>query len=179
MKVYGIVNILGKFWPQRTSAISEVDWSVEDEGRILFDGDNSDFYYGSSTGWEKLESRTNVFSFGSKLIFASTLPTNWNIDLTIESDPVVVLSGWGLLIGRRNGDWEITGMNDSGSHDHYTPDNLGVASETVEFSDDDPDEVVSAESHKHTLTYGGSHSHTFDGTWKPAYVRFVIGEYQE
>ena len=42
MKVYGTVNILGDFWPQRTSDISEVVWASDDEGRILYDSDNYD-----------------------------------------------------------------------------------------------------------------------------------------
>jgi len=178
LKVYGTVNILGDFWPQRTSDISEVIWTSAAEGRILYDTDNDDLYYGSASGWVKLTDTDDLFSVGSSLIFASVIPTGWNID-TAFVDKIIMLTNSTSLIGTDGGQWAITGMVATGKHKHFTPSGLGFPATTV-YADDDYKylRALAGKYHKHTFNNNSNHSHTFDGSWRPAYTKLVIGVYQ-
>jgi hypothetical protein len=176
LKVYGTVNILGDFWPQRTSDISEVTWASEDEGRILYDSDNDDLYYGASLGWEELTDAKDLFSVGTTLIFASTLPTGWNINTDMD-DKVIMLTSITSLIGSNAGQWNINGVNYSSNHNHFTP--AGLGSPTQAHAVPGTRSVVSLYTHKHTLSNAGSHKHTFDGNWRPSRVKLTVGVYQE
>ena len=176
MKVHGTVNILGNFWPQRTSNIAEVEWSAEDEGRILYDSDNDDLYYGSSLGWVELTGSSDLFIAGTTLVFASTLPTGWNIGTDMD-DKVMVLTNSTSQIGTFGGQWVITGLNSTGSHNHYTPGSMSTYIGGSVDAKTGTRSVVAAQTHKHTLPTKGSHIHTFDGNWRPARVKFAVGIY--
>ena len=176
MKVYGTVNILGDFWPQRTSDISEVEWSAEDEGRILYDSDNYDLYYGSSTGWEELTGSEDLFIEGTQLVFADTLPTGWNIT-TVWDDKAIMLTSSTSQIGTKTGDWTLAGFDSKGSHNHFTPDSMGGAVAYYTKVKSGTRAVAASPGHKHTLPNGGGHTHTFDGNWRPARVKFAVGIY--
>ena len=173
MKVYGTVNILGPFWPQKTSDISGVEWTATDEGRILYDADNDHLYYGSSSEWVKISDTDDLFSVQSTLIFASTLPTGWNIQDI--NDKVIMLTSNAITTG---GSWIITGMGNSGSHNHYTPAAMGYATPQFNMKVRTGDLSTSNKNHKHTLSSSGSHAHTFDGSWRPSNVKLAIGIYQ-
>ena len=176
MKVHGTVNILGDFWPQRTSSISEVEWSAEDEGRILYDSDNYDLYYGTSSGWEELTGVEDLFIEGTQLIFASTLPTGWNIT-TVWDDKAVMLTSSTSQIGVKTGDWTLAGFNSKGSHNHFTPDGMGGAAAYYTKVKSGTRAIAAGSGHKHTLPTAGSHSHTFDSNWRPSRVKFAVGIY--
>lgn len=181
MKVYGTINILGEFWPQRTSDISEVEWTSDDEGRILFDSDNDDLYYGSSSKWVKLTETDDLFSPGTNLVFASTLPTGWNI--ISYNDIVIVLTNNTSSIGYSTGSWYINGMQTSEGHRHFTPDGMGIPSITTAASTGNF-AYISTGTHKHKLNLQWqNHRHiesgaSFDGNWRPAHVKLTVGEYQ-
>ena len=176
MKVYGTVNILGDFWPQRTSDISGVGWSAADEGRILYDADNYGLYYGSSTGWEKLTDSNDLFIVGTKLVFASTLPTGWNIDTECD-DKVIMLTNSTSQIGTVAGSWVLSGFSTHGGHNHFTPDGMGGATPEWLKVKSGQSMAMAAVYHKHTLPIKGSHTHLFDGNWRPARVKFAVGIY--
>ncbi len=175
MKVYGTVNILGDFWPQRTSDISEVEWTAEDEGRILFDSDNYDLYYGSSSNWEELTGANDLFIVGTKLVFASTLPTGWNID-TEWDDKAIMLTSSTSQIGVKTGNWILSGLSTQEGHNHFTPNGLGGATGSQKMKSGTK-AVAASWNHKHTLPTKGGHTHTFDGNWRPARVKFAVGIY--
>ena len=176
MKVHGTVNLLGKFWPQRTSAISEVEWSAEDEGRILYDSDNYDLYYGTSSGWEELTGAEDLFIVGTQMIFASTLPTGWNIT-TVWDDKAVMLTSSTSQIGLKTGDWILSGLSTTGGHNHFTPELMGGAPSHYTYAQAGTRALAAAVGHKHTLPTAGNHTHTFDGNWRPARVKFAVGIY--
>ena len=176
MKVYGTVNILGKFWPQRTSSIAEVAWTAEDEGRILYDSDNYDLYYGSSSGWEELTGAEDLFTVGTQLIFASVLPTGWNIT-TVWDDKAVILTSSTSQIGTKTGDWTLSGLSTTGGHNHFTPESMGGALVNYTKAQAGTRALAGAEGHKHTLPTAGNHTHTFDGNWRPARVKLAVGIY--
>ncbi len=170
--------MVGPFWPQRTSDINSVEWSAEDEGRILYDFDNKHFYYGTSTGWVRITDTDDLFSIGSELIFASILPTGWNIRTGVD-DRVLSLTNSSTKIGQHEGSWVITGMNYAGSHNHFTPSMLGGPTVTGNVGIGLYNYItVAGSSHSHTFAYEGNHVHTFDGSWRPSYVKLVIGIYQ-
>lgn len=175
MKVYGTVNILGDFWPQKTSDISGVEWTAIDEGRILYDADNDHLYYGSSSEWVKLSDIDDLFSIQTTLIFASTLPTGWNIQ-DID-DKVIMLTNSTSLIGTDGGQWIITGIGNAGAHNHYTPGSMGTATPSEAVKLRNGSYYASKIQHKHTLSQE-NHSHTFDGSWRPSHVKLAIGVYQ-
>lgn len=175
MKVYGTVNILGKFWPQRSSDISEVSWSAEDEGRILYDSDNDKLYYGTSSKWQKVSDIDDLFSIQTTLLFASVLPTGWNI--SSDNDKVIMLTGSGSLVGQTGGSWIITGASTDGKHKHFTPSGLGKPG-TSQWRVRIGDWLVANKNHKHTFNNTGNHTHTFDGSWRPYSVKLAIGVYQ-
>lgn len=176
MKVHGTVNLLGDFWPQRTSDIAEVEWSAEDEGRILYDSDNDDLYYGSSIGWEELTGASDLFIAGTTLVFASTLPTGWNIETDVD-DKVIILTSSTSQIGAFGGQWVITGFSSTGSHNHYTPGSMSGPLGTFIDAKTGSRSIVAAKTHKHTLPSKGNHTHIFDGNWRPARVKFAVGIY--
>ena len=176
MKVYGTVNILGDFWPQRTSDIAEVEWSAADEGRILFDADNYDLYYGSSTEWVKISDIDDLFNIQTTLIFASTLPIGWNIQDT--NDKVIMLTSNVNKIGNASGSWIITGISKDGKHNHFTPSALGKATPQSDMRVRTGDYYTAHKNHLHTFSNNGNHYHTFDGSWRPSNVKLAIGVYQ-
>jgi len=171
LKVYGTVNILGDFWPQRTSAISEIAWTSDDEGRILFDSDNYDLYYGSSTEWVKLTNAEDLFPVGTTCVFASTLPTGWNLKTALD-DKVIMLTSSTSQIGTLTGSWTISGLDTEGSHNH----DLGGSASSSSIKSGTRT-LIASPNHEHTLPNAGSHSHTFDGSWRPARVKFALGKY--
>jgi hypothetical protein len=177
LKVYGTVNILGKFWPQRSSDISLVEWAADDEGRLLYDADNDHFYYATSTKWQKVSDTDDLFRVNTTLMFASALPTGWNIEENI-TDKVVILTGSTSLIGQTGGSWVITGISQAGNHNHYTPSNLGLATPQNDVKVTTGDYHTANKNHKHTFNTTGKHSHTFTGSWRPDSVKLAIGVYQ-
>jgi len=176
LKIYGTVNILGKFWPQRTSDIVDVVWTANDEGRILYDLDNNHFYYGTSSKWQKISDIDDLFSIGTNLIFASVLPTGWNIKDV--DDKVIMLTDYSNQIGDIGGSWIITGGSSAGNHKHFTTAGLGLSDTNVNAKVRTGDNKMANKSHKHTFTNTGNHSHTFDGSWRPSSVKLAVGVYQ-
>ena len=170
------MNLRGKFWPQRLASIIEDPWVSGYEGRFLYDEDKQALYYASATEWVKLQTEFDLFDEGQKLLFVSQpLPTGWNID-TVWNDRSVLITTTGSQVGGTGGSWTITGMVSNAGHDHY-PQAGGMGNPTsIQRRSTSDWYTYSAKSiHTHYITVDGAHTHTFDGQWRPSYVKVGVG----
>jgi len=177
MNVYGM-DIRGKLWVQRISKISYFPWSSADIGRIVFDDNSGNIYFGAQTSWKKPQATLDLFNTGQEVVFASTpLSTGWNIKTGV-SDRAIMLTSNPNHIGTMGGSWIISGMTSSGSHIHYAPYGLGYSTVNGERTLSDIVDSVPDIEHLHSINAGGTHSHSFDGSWRPAYVSYAVGVFQ-
>ena len=175
MDIYGM-NLRGKFWPQRLASILEDPWEDGDEGRLVYDESLQSVYFATDSEWVKVNSATNLFNVGQKLIFASSpLPTGWNIE-DGHSDRVIMITSSTGQIGQQGGDWTITGVSTNGAHNHggttQTPDMvLGRGTSEIYTN-------AGSSTHIHTISTDGAHTHVFDGLWRPKNVQFILGVHE-
>jgi hypothetical protein len=175
MKIYGI-NTQGKYWVQRVPDISVIPWTTADEGRLVYNEADDILYYGSNTEWVQSSEITSMFNVGQKVIFASQpLPTGWTLD-TGANDRVPMITNNSNKLGRKGGTWTFTSTT-GGSHDHYTPSGLGRGNSLDVRGTSEIYSTVATEEHRHVISDGGSHVHTFDGTWRPSHVELIVGVY--
>ena len=82
-------------------------------------------------------------------------------------------------VGERAGSWSMDGiMVAAGSHDHFTPDQLGLPSSNSNRGTSELYATVAISDHKHTISYDGSHTHNFDNSWRFPVSYWTLGEYQ-
>lgn len=170
-------NLRGKFWPQRISSIEDDPWIVDYEGRLVYDEDAQALYFASSSEWVKITSVGDLFNIGQKLIFLTTLPTGWNIDAEAD-DRIILVTTTGDQVGDTGGSWVISGMNDDGLHDHFTPDQMSNPTSIGWAGASEIYSSAGTKTHKHIVVDGGLHSHGFQGTWRPENALFAVGVYQ-
>jgi hypothetical protein len=201
MKFYGL-ELKGKFWIQRQPDITDIPWTAEDEGRLVYNEADNILYYGSNTEWVKSTQARYTFNEGQRIIFAaSPLPDDWNIPNNI-ADMCPMITNTGSQTGDTGGNWNLTYDSDSlpitiveyaGSHNHFTPDQMTGDSDSDRRGTSEIFARVAVghwhdiqegwagddygDGHKHNISFDGNHRHTFDGTWRFPHVLFTIGEY--
>jgi hypothetical protein len=178
-EVKGIVDIRGSFYPHKITDINQTPHDPDlDEGRLVWDDDIQALFYGSSTGWVRLTDANDMFNVGQKIMFASQpLPTGWNIDASLN-DRVIMITDAQSQIGITGGTWTISGMRSNGGHNHFAPGGIGNPNQVLYRGVSEIYATGSFRLHKHTFTTNGAHTHTFQPTWRPAHVEFILAEYQ-
>lgn len=178
MKVYGM-DIKGKLWIQRISKISYNPWTPSDISRIVYDDDADNIYFAANTEWIRPQSTSDLFNPLQEIIFASTpLPPGWNIKLGV-ADRMIFVTDNPDLASLTGGSWTISGMNSSGSHNHFAPLGVGYASITGPRGLSDITGWFPVIEHTHNISAGGTHSHAFDGSWRPQYRLVAVGVFDE
>lgn len=170
------IEVIGKLWLHIVAdKDTERHRSGTDEGRFIYAQAQEKVYFGNASDWVLLTTAHDVLAANSKLLMGSfPLPTGWNIK-TDNDDFAIMVTPSGGEVGDTEGSWIITGLDQQGSHDDHT---LGGPTETVLLGSSRLWTQVGLFDHTHTLIVDGVHSHTFDGTWRPAYVKFCEAEYE-
>lgn len=170
------IEVIGKLWLQSVSdKDTEKHRGPKDEGRLIYAQSQRKIYFGDDSDWQLFTTAYDVIDKTSKMLLGSfPLPDGWNIQ-TDKNDVVVHVTPTSGSVGDTEGTWVITGTDEQGSHnDHIlsvpTLNNLLGGSEIYTS--------VGRYDHSHTIIVDGLHDHTFDGTWRPAYVNFCEAEYQ-
>lgn len=169
------IDIRGKFWLPKETSSSIPHNGTEDEGRMFYSEAEDSVYFGDQDEWILVTERDDVLSDGTRMTMGSyPLPDYWNVDYT-ATDAAIILGDNGVDVGNTYGSWTITGVVSGGSHDHGgltgNPDNSSVLGASDIYTS------VAKNNHKHSLLVDGVHSHTFDGTWRPKYTKFLIVRY--
>ena len=89
---------------------------------------------------------------------------------------MIVLTSTTASTFTSSGTWSISGLQSSGQHTHggrtggSTNDNniIGVS---------DYYAYGNKTNHSHSITADGDHQHSFDGSWRPAYILSVVATY--
>ena len=183
MKFYGL-ELKGEFWTQRLPDITDFPWTADDEGRLVYNEADDVLYYGSDREWVQSTQARYTFNVNQQVIFGvsvsggTALPDDWNIPDDID-DRVPMITNTSSQCGQRGGNWT---MDDiiiaNSSHNHFTPDDLGEASRAGKRGESEIYATAAVDSHKHTISYDGAHTHTFDGSWRFPHALWTVGEYQ-
>lgn len=186
MKFFGL-DLRGKFWIQRLPDIADNPWTEDDIGRLVFNEEDEILYYGSNDSWIQSTQSTHTFNINQQCIFCSyPLPDGWNI-VSDTDDRCIRITNSGSQVGVMGGNWQFQQVIDgqtqeimtyAGSHDHYTPDQMGWADSDRRRGTSEAWADCAIEEHQHVISYDGSHRHTFDGSWRFPNVKFAIGEYE-
>jgi len=170
------VEVIGNIWLHRVA-----DKDIErhrtgiDEGRFIYAQAQQKIYYGTSSDWQVISTRYDVIDSGTRMLMGKfPLPEGWNI-VTENNDRLVLISNAGSEVGGTAGSWTITGLDQQGSHNHTT--GFGYPRERL-GSDNLDNQYTALYQHRHSIAVDGLHSHTFDGTWRPSYVKFCEAEYE-
>jgi hypothetical protein len=132
------------------------------------------------TAWIEVASSTSLINANQAMIFFNyPLPDNWTLKTTNVNDRMVILEPSTLSsTGSVGGSWTITGMNNTTStHNHYAPGGVSESSNSTSIGKSDRDDYQSRPSHRHYLSYDGTHTHTFGSAWRPALVYAITGTY--
>ena len=182
MNFYGL-ELKGKFWVQRQPDITDTPWNSDDIGRLVYNEDDDILYYGGETEWIQSTQSRFTFNVGQNVIFAvavsggTVLPDDWNIPEDIN-DRIPMITNLETDVGERGGDWLLSDIVVAeGSHDHFTPDQLGPPSTSSNRGTSELYKSVSIDTHKHNISFDGSHTHEFDGSWRFPHVLYTVGEY--
>lgn len=144
------------------------------------------YYHGSDIFILDNNSRRRVGEFAGNgavyMLFAlATAPTGW-VQYTGWNDRLIrVVAGAGTGLG---GSWSISGLSSqSANHTHTftASDTTDGASGTVEGLGPAGGVVSASPGHVHSVTISGttagisnSHTHTGDGSWRPAYADIIV-----
>lgn len=177
MKVYGDVDLRGKFWPQIAIDYTEEDFTEDtDSGRLLFNAGDSCIYYGAKSEWVKITDSNDLINSGQQLIFCNeTLPTGFT--LVDKDDKTILITNSLSSVGSEDGTWTITDTEYSSNHNHYSTSGMGYPSVVGKRGTSETYAYAGDHYHRHTLSSAGSHKHSFEGTWRPDYIKYILGEY--
>lgn len=174
------IRTKGKVWIQvRTESGSGAKHRGSvDEGRIFYSTADEKIWFGTSTEWLELSGKYGVMSSGTRMLMGySPLPDNWNLNSnSIINGKIILITNDSAEVGEYNsGSWTITGIQTADSHDHG-----GTLASSSYYSIGNSDwkgDYIPLYTHVHTLTNDGVHTHSFDGTWRPAHIKLVEAEY--
>jgi hypothetical protein len=173
---FDALNSQGKFWLQRVADKDTENHNAGDEGRLIYSRDDEKVYLGTDTEWLLLTGLHDVMAVGTQMLFGYwPLPDNWNL-LTDNNDTAVMITSAGASVGTNAGTWTISGLDSQGAHDHGGA--TGGPNKGLLLGGSEPYDQCAGPSHTHSIQVDGLHTHTFDGTWRPAYVKLAEGEYQ-
>ncbi|MHA2030692.1 MAG: hypothetical protein ACW99Q_15005 [Candidatus Kariarchaeaceae archaeon] len=132
--------------------------------------------------WIKITALGDLFNDGQRIVFASQpLPAGWNLvtssDGTTLNDKMIMMTNSQSEVGDIGGSWFISGMVANSKHKHFTPSQMGNPTTTLVRGTSELFYFAAFRNHKHTLNNTGNHTHTFDGTWRPLNVTYIMGEF--
>lgn len=172
------VDVRGKFWVQKINdKDTEQHHGNIDKGRVFVSQDDNTFYYGASATWVKATGSYDVFNIGSKVLMGKfPLPDGWSVDSSFN-DMTAMTTSAGSATGDISGSWTITTVSTGGAHDHFggltgPPNRFLTAGKSEELID-----AGGGDDHRHTILVDGIHTHTFDGTWRPKYSKWMMATY--
>jgi len=181
MSKYHEINIKGKHWLHR---VADKDTYTHggsvDKARMIYSEEDEALYVGSGVAWEKMTTAYDVFGQSSKVLMGTfPLPIGWNIDLTDE-DWMILLTSTEVNIGKIPGGtqtWSIKGIEEAGTHNHGGR-TKGSQNGTIVIGKSEIYLSIADDRHNHNIASDGNHSHTFAASWRPAYVKYCVAEYQ-
>lgn len=179
MKVYGRLDMRGKFWTQRASRITDLIWQHSAVSRLVFAKETDSLWFGGATRWKQLTHAKDLINDGQKMLFMSyPLPDNWTMDTSDLNDRIVYIDNNNTTTGNQGGSWIITGMNSQDvDHSHYAPNSVGLPTVSALVGSSEIYGRVSNLSHRHYMSNAEQHSHEFDGAWRPEYTLAAVGVY--
>jgi hypothetical protein len=169
------VDIKGYFkLPIEANIASVTHAGSDDEGRIFYSSGEDTIYYGTDSVFQRIPGKYDIYENGDVVLMGYyPLPTYWTL-INYGSRGIRIVST-GSSAGVSSGSWTITGVSTQGSHTHTT----GTSTRTDSIGKDDSYSTTSPDYHTHTMEYDGLHTHTFDGNWRPAWVKFVAVRYDK
>ena len=180
MSKYHEINIKGKHWLHR---IADKDTYTHegtvDKARMIYSEDDESIYIGSGVAWAKLATAYDVLGQNSKVLMGTfPLPTGWNIDTT-DDDIMILFTSTEENIDTvpSPGGWYLAGLEEAGLHNHAGR-TKGPQNGTIVIGKSELYLDVGDDRHNHNITYDGQHGHSFDNTWRPAYIKYCVAEYQ-
>lgn len=183
MRFFGL-ELKGEFWIQRLPDITGIPWTTADEGRLVYNEADDVLYYGNDREWVRSTQANYTFNVNQQIIFGldilggTALPDDWNIPDDID-DRVPIITNLYSSCGQRGGNWTMDNIIvAAGSHNHFTPEGMGIASRAGKRGNSEIYATAAIDTHKHTISYDGVHTHAFDGSWRFPHALWTIGEYQ-
>jgi hypothetical protein len=129
----------------------------------------------TDTDWLLVTTPYDIMSSGTEILMGTyPFPTGWTISSSYD-DRMVMLTNTTGEIGNTGGSWTITGIDSQGAHNHGG--STGTPSATVRVGGSDIYTRGGSQTHSHSIETQGLHQHTFDGNWRPAYVKFAVAQY--
>lgn len=180
MKIYGRMDNRGKLWIQRVNSIGDVQWVVDDIGRIIYAKSTDSLYFGGTSGWVKITDADDLFNIGQKLLFFSyPLPDGWTLKTDSSfDDRAVIITNDGGQVNSKGGSWVITGMQEQTlPHNHYAPLNVSQPTTFANIGSSDFYAICSDRYHRHHISLDGKHTHDFTGEWRMKWAKACEGEY--
>ena len=166
------VDVQGKFWTQRVSDKDTTHHKTgNDGGRLIYSESDGKLYYGGQSDWKIVMGKHDFMETNTRMMFGFfPLPDGWNINL-VKNDMTVMIS-YTDDIGQIVGSWTITGIQESGAHDHDGV--TGPPDATIYAGKSDVENPRAASnSHTHALLSDGIHIHGFNIDWRPSYIKFL------
>jgi len=180
MKIYGELNMRGRFWCRRVSRITNVIWNQDSIGRFLYAKETDSIWFGGNTDWKQITHAEDLINNGQEMLFMSyPFPDNWNIKTGDLNDRIVLTETTSSQIGDTGGSWTITGMNTQNvRHNHFAPTGMGQSNQSVLVGKSERYRYLTIPQHTHYMNNDTVHTHAFDGSWRPAYTLGSIGFYE-
>jgi len=152
---------------------SSLRWDANEIGKMFYSIADNGIFFGDASGYTKLNGYLDVFQTNTSAIMGSyPIPTGWNI-LSSYVGRCIYITGIPGEVGITDGSWTIWGLSTAGQHDHT----LSPAVEDRPVGKSDIYGDCSKDTHIHTMTADGLHTHTFDGNWRPAWKKFIAVRY--
>jgi hypothetical protein len=178
MSKFHEISIKGKHWLHRIADVYTHEGSV-DKARMVYSEDDEKVYVGSGTAWLKFTTAYDVLGQGSKVLMGTfPLPTGWNIDTT-DDDIMPTFTPIEGNIDTVHGaaTWTIVGIQGGGAHNHGGR-TKGAQGDTILIGESDIYNYVGDDKHNHNIQNAAVHFHSFTNTWRPAYIKYCVAEYQ-
>ena len=179
MDVYGRLDMRGKFWVQRASRITDLVWTAAAVARLVYAKQTDGLWFGGETQWRQLTHARDLINDGQRLVFMTyPLPTNWTLETDGINDRAILVTNNNTQIGRTGGSWIISGMDTQDArHNHFATAGIGLPNTSRVVGSSEIYSRSANLSHRHYMSNDEKHTHTFDGSWRPAYTKAVIGYY--
>ena len=144
-----------------------------DVGRLIYSQADQRLCIGTLSSWIPVSTPYDILDQNTKVLFGSyPLPVGWNLDIT-DDDKVGLITNTASEIGTSGGDWTISGMVESGEHDHITgAGSLYILHRGRGYYG------MSLTNHTHTISNDGGHIHSMGHSWRPYHIKYCVAEYQ-
>lgn len=179
MEIYGRLDMRGKFWVQRATRITDLLWTAAAVSRVVYSKTDDSMWFGGQTKWRQITNVTDLINGGQKMVFMDwPLPVDWTLETSDVNDRAILLVNNNTQIGDKGGSWTISGMNSQDTkHSHYAPGGVGLPTTSRAVGASEIYSRSSNLSHRHYIGNDANHSHSFDGAWRPAHTKAIVGTY--